>query len=389
MRPRAYVIPVAAVLAGFALLVFLAGGLDDSSDPQPSGTAPLALESVLGDSDTRGYARARVVRPFRFPQDHGPHPAFRSEWWYFTGNLEDINGRRFGYQWTVFRFALQPEIGERASAWAARQVYMGHFTVTDVERTRFHSFERLTREALGLAGAQAAPFRVWIEDWSVATDESSGGWRLQAAAPAAAIDLKLAPLKPVVLQGDRGLSRKSATPGNASYYYSVPRLATRGTLTLGGQVFQVHGSSWLDREWSTSALDADQAGWDWFGLQLADDTELMFYQLRRRDGGVDPHSGGSFVDAQGNPQPLAADEVELTALETWDSPHGGRYPARWRLRVASLALELEISPLLADQELDLSVRYWEGAVRITGRRAGQPVSGYGYAELTGYTPARE
>jgi predicted secreted hydrolase len=380
-------LPLAAVLAGLALLVLLVQGLDDSTGPPSSGAAPLSLESLLGDPDTEGYARARAVRPFRFPQDHGPHPAYRSEWWYFTGNLEDAGGRHFGYQWTVFRFALRPDAGERASAWAARQVYMGHFTVTDVDGEHFYSFERLTREALGLAGAQAAPFRVWIEDWSVAANEATGGWRLQAAAPAVDIDLELEPLKPVVLQGDRGLSRKSATPGNASYYYSVPRLATRGTLTLGDRQYAVHGSSWLDREWSTSALDAGQVGWDWFGLQLADETELMFYRLRRRDGSVDPHSGGSFVDAQDHTQRLAADEVELTVLETWDSPRGGRYPARWRLQVPSLELDLDIRPLLADQELDLSVRYWEGAVRITGHRAGQPVAGYGYAELTGYTPA--
>jgi len=261
---------------------------------------------------------------------------------------------------------------------------MGHFTVTDVAGGRFHAFERLTREALGLAGARAAPFRVWIEDWSVAAGDPPGHWRLQATEPAVAIDLELTPAKPVVLQGDRGLSRKSATSGNASYYYSVPRLATRGTLKLDGEVFEVHGSSWLDREWSTSALDADQAGWDWFGLQLADDTELMFYRLRRRDGRVDPLSGGSFVDAEGTSRPLTTEDVDITVLETWDSPRGGRYPARWRLQVVPLALDLEVRPLLADQELDLSVRYWEGAVQINGSRAGQPVSGYGYAELTGY-----
>ena len=385
MRRRTIRLPVAAFLAGLALLVFLVAGLRDPATPEPAAAPPLALESVLGDPDTRGYARAREVRLFGFPEDHGPHPDFRSEWWYFTGNLEDAEGRRFGYQWTVFRFALRPEAGARASAWAARQVYMGHFTVTDVAGGRFHAFERLTREALGLAGARAAPFRVWIEDWSVEAGDPPGNWRLQATEPAVAIDLELTPAKPVVLQGDRGLSRKSATSGNASYYYSVPRFATRGTLKLDGEVFEVHGSSWLDREWSTSALDADQAGWDWFGMQLVDGTELMFYRLRRRDGRVDPHSGGSYVDAEGKSRPLTTEDVDITVLETWDSPRGGRYPARWRLQVVPLALDLEVRPLLADQELDLSVRYWEGAVQINGSRAGQPVSGYGYAELTGYT----
>jgi len=262
---------------------------------------------------------------------------------------------------------------------------MVHFTVTDVGAGRFHAHERLARGVLDLAGARVEPLRLWIEDWSVTSGEGGEDiWHLQAAAGEVAVDLRLRPLKPVVLQGEQGLSRKGSTPGNASYYYSVPRLETRGTVRVDGEGFRVRGNSWLDREWSTSALEDGQAGWDWFGLQLSDGTELMFYQLRRRDGSIDSHSRGSFVDAQGRALLLEPTDVAVEVLATWDSPRGPRYPARWRLTVNSLALSLDVMPFLPNQELATSFRYWEGAVRVSGWRAGADLTGQGYVELTGY-----
>lgn len=380
---RRWLLPI--LLLGLAALGY--GLFEWAARPLPAPAVELDVAQVLG-GDTQGFARALQPRPLRFPQDHGPHPDYRNEWWYFTGNLEDGRGRRFGFELTLFRIALTPHAPARASAWAAHQVYMGHFAVTDVANRRIRYYERFARGAAGLAGAQAAPLRVWLEDWSVtASADGPEIWQLRAGEGEAQIDLQLTPLKPVVLHGEQGLSRKSAAPGNASYYYSIPRLQARGSLRLGGEIFNVSGAAWLDREWSSSALAPEQAGWDWFGLQLDDGSELMFYRLRRKDGAIDPHSQGTWIDPHGRAWPLRNQDVGIAVLSEWESPRGGRYPARWRIRVKPLGLELEVAPLVADQELAVSVRYWEGAVAVSGQRAGKPVRGQGYAELTGYASA--
>lgn len=360
---------------------------------QETGGSP-RLSAVLGDAGTPGYAEATEPRRFSFPADHGPHPAFRNEWWYVTGNLEAGNGRRFGFELTFFRFALAPEeappaAGERASAWRTRQLYVAHFAVTDAASREFHVAERAARGALGLAGASAEPFRVWLQDWWLREFPASASkegaiWLLHADSDTAALTLTFEPLKEPVLNGTGGLSQKSAERGNASYYYSMPRLATRGTLRVGDEVHDVTGLSWLDREWGSSALSAEQEGWDWFALQLSDGSDLMFYRLRRDDGTADPMSAGTWIPARGEPLPLARDEVTLEPRDWWRSPLGGRYPVAWTLSVPRLGLALEIDPVLEAQELDTSVRYWEGAVDVTGSRAGEAVTGRGYVELTGY-----
>ncbi|MHB1398495.1 MAG: lipocalin-like domain-containing protein [Trichloromonadaceae bacterium] len=365
------------------LFTLLFAGCSDPA-PAPRDTRKLSLSDTLGAEESAGYARALAPRPFVFPADHGPHPEFKTEWWYYTGNLAAADGRRFGYQLTFFRIALTPQPIPRASAWGVNQLTMAHFAVTDAEGKRFVSAERFARNALGLAGAQAAPFRVWLEDWQASGPQQTFPMRLQAATDQVALDFTLEAGKPLVLQGERGLSRKSAEAGNASYYYSLTRLPTRGTLRLGDEEFQLVGHSWLDREWSTSALAPDQTGWDWFALQLDDGHELMYYQLRRQDGSADPASAGVWVRPDGSSQGLGQGDLTLESTKTWTSPRGGRYPAGWRLRVAQEDLDLAIEPLLADQELDVTIRYWEGAVKISGQRNGQPVSGYGYVELTGY-----
>jgi predicted secreted hydrolase len=378
---------LAAVLASITALALIAAALW-LARPRRSGelTARLSVAAALrGDRlDGEGFARALAPRAFSFPADHGPHPELRTEWWYWTGNLATPEGRRFGFQLTFFRNALAPRMPPRASAWAARDVYLAHFTLTDVAGGRFRSFERVRRGALGLAGARALPFRVWLDDWR-ATADPGGGMRLAAAADGIAIDLALSPGKPPVLQGDRGLSRKGAAPGQASYYYSLTRMPARGRVRAGGEVFSVAGLAWMDREWSTSSLGPDQEGWDWFSLQLADGRELMFYRLRRRGGGDDPASQGTLVERDGTYRPLRRSDVAIEPLGRWTSPRSGaRYPARWRLRVPSAGLDLAVRPLLADQELDTSFRYWEGAVSVAGSEGGQPVAGSGYVELTGY-----
>lgn len=340
--------------------------------------------SLLSGAADAGYARALVPRRFEFPADHGPHPDFRQEWWYYTGNLAAADGRHFGYQLTFFRFALAPPSStRRTSAWAARQVYLAHFALTDVGGKRFYQQERSSRAALGLAGAEAQPFRVWLEDWSV-TGAPILPMTLRAATPEVALDLELTSDKPLVLQGEQGLSQKGASPGNASYYYSYTRMPSKGTLRVGNETFAVTGASWMDREWSTSALERDQVGWDWFALQLASGEELMFYQLRRRDGTIDRHSGGVWVDGAGATRPITPDEFHLQVEREWRSPDGARYPSAWHVRVPALRLDLRVQSYLADQEIRQRFRYWEGAVAVQGRRGDDAVSGSGYVELVGY-----
>ena len=349
----------------------------------------LSVSRALGGIPEAGFARALSPRAFHFPEDHGPHPQYQTEWWYFTGNLEGSRGRRFGYQLTFFRMALAPHAPARESRWGADQVYMAHFALTDVDGKRFSFAERFSRAALGLAGAGGTPLSVWLEDWS-ARETQAAPWsmRLAAADGGASLDLDLTSLKPAVLNGEGGLSRKGSGAGSASYYYSIPRLATRGTLTVAGERFQVSGLSWLDREWSTSALAGDQAGWDWFALQLDDGRDLMFYRLRKKDGSADPFSAGTLTAADGRSRRLRCDEVQLSALDWWTSPASGtRYPARWRLKVPGEGIDLEVVPRLAGQELLGSFRYWEGAVAVRGM-GNSPPGGSGYLEMTGYGGGR-
>ena len=352
--------------------------------PQPQPVDGVAVSSALGGDDHTGYQRAYRPRPFQFPIDHGPHPEFRNEWWYVTGNLADAAGRAFGYQLTIFRIALSPTAPPADSPWRANQVYMGHFALTDVAANRHHHFERLSRGALELAGARATPFRVCLEDWALAGAASDlFPLRIHAREDDLTLDLTLDAGKPVVPQGDQGLSQKSAEPGNASYYYSYTRLPTQGTIGIAGQHFTVSGASWLDREWSTSALGPDQSGWDWFALQLDDGRDLMFYRLRRKDGGMDSFSKGVLVEADGQPRLLRWNEVRLQPLGEWVSPRtGDRYPSGWRLLAENL--DLTVTPKVADQEMRLTVRYWEGAVAVSGRAGNRVVNGQGYLEMTRY-----
>jgi predicted secreted hydrolase len=361
-----------------------------------SGREPYTLTQVLAGPAAGGFERALFPRPFRFPADHGSHPGFRSEWWYFTGNVATGGGRPFGFQLTLFRFALAPPDpagAPRPSAWGATQAWLAHLAVSDLAGGRIHAAERWARQAQGLAGARSEPLHIWLRDWSAESIAAlaPGGFPLRLRAEEAAdegfgLDLTLAAGKPIVLQGDRGLSQKSAEPGNASYYYSLTRMPAQGEIRIGGARFRVAGLAWMDREWSTSALAPDQLGWDWFALQLADGRELMLYRLRRRDGRVDPASRGTLVERDGRarPMPLAAASVE--SLGSWTSPASGVvYPAGWRIRIPGEGLDLRVRPALAAQELNLSFRYWEGAVVIDGTSAARnSIAGRGYVELTGY-----
>ncbi|MBT8066873.1 MAG: carotenoid 1,2-hydratase [Gammaproteobacteria bacterium] len=367
----------------FALLASLVFGNVLAED---SGEPPSRLADLLGGDADAEFARALTPRVFTFPEDHGPHPEFRNEWWYVTGNLDDEDGRRFGFELTIFRFSLAPHLPASSSAWRTNQVYIAHLAVTDAEDKEFYVAQRYSRGAVGLAGAQAAPFRVWIDDWEMAGKTDSDTWRLRANDKAIGVDLELTALKPPILNGIDGLSQKSADPNNASYYYSITRLQTEGQLRIGERSFEVSGLSWLDREWSTSALAANQVGWDWFALQLGDGSELMYYGLRRTDGDRDTASAGTFIDASGRAAHLTAEDVDITVLDSWESPEGGTYPSRWRLQVPRFELALTVTPVISDQELFTTVRYWEGAVDVEGQHDEVSVEGRGYVELTGYAP---
>lgn len=353
--------------------------------------------AMMAGGDAAGYARVTAPRALAFPADEGPHPAYRTEWWYYTGNLRatepSADGRRFGFQLTFFRNALAPmaELDARDSAWGTNQAYLAHFTVTDVDADAFHSAERLARGAAGLAGAAADPFRAWLETWSAVRDGGpEAPVRLTAADGPVAIDLSLRPTKPPVGHGDAGYSVKGPEPGNASMYLSYTRLAASGTVTTADGTFAVEGGAWHDHEWSTSALSADQVGWDWFSLQLGDGRDLMVFRISQADGGIAPTSSGTLVAVDGTTEHLTVDDFALEPVGRWVSPRtGGAYPAAWRVTVPGAGLALDLKPLVADQELSTTIRYWEGAVAIEGTADGRPIGGEGYVEMTGYVPTGE
>jgi predicted secreted hydrolase len=345
----------------------------------------LFIFSAYGEND---WQRATAPRAWQFPRDHGAHREFKTEWWYYTGNLTNAEGRRFGYQFTIFRHGLQFNPAQKNSAWAIRDFYFAHFTVTDVQTGQFLVDERIERSTLNQAGASEQKMEAWIRDWRIETisDET---YRLRASTEKAAIDFTVHPLKPLVLQGDRGLSQKAVGLGNASHYYSYPRLQTNGTLRIGSQTFTITGTSWFDHEFSTSSLGPEQVGWDWFSIQLDHGAELMLYGLRQKNGSLDVTSQGTWIGTDQRAIHISRADFTLEVLAHWRSPQTqALYPSRWKIKLPRLQVELVVEPLVSNQELSLEglskLAYWEGACRITGTQAGKPVQGYGYTELTGY-----
>jgi predicted secreted hydrolase len=388
------------LVAAVAALVAVAGVLV----PRAPRTRPAEPRvSLAPPGPEPGFARALEARAFALPRDHGPHLEYQTEWWYYTGHLATAEGRRFAFQVTFFRRGLAPGApGEDASArgapraeppaggdafgLATSQVYFAHFALVDVEGGSHRGVERFARGAGGLAGAQGEPFRVWLEDWHAeALSEDGSSVHLVARDGDTQLDLVLEAGKPLATHGDRGLSAKSDEPGNASYYVGYTRMDASGRISLHDAALAVEGTAWFDHEWSTSALGPRALGWDWFSLQLDDGCELMYFQIRRDDGGIEPVSGGSLVEEDGTVRHLPADAVRLQVLERWTSPRTKAvYPVRWRLASPELGLDLEIEPLLADQEMTVSVVYWEGAVDVRGTARRKPVAGRGFVEMTGY-----
>ncbi|WP_040889569.1 carotenoid 1,2-hydratase [Verrucomicrobium sp. 3C] len=354
------------------------------------------LVAVRGMDEARVFAAeswvfAQNPWAWRFPRDHGNHPDFQIEWWYLTGNLSAPNGAAYGFEVTLFRRGLFREAPRRESQWKIRDIFFGHFAISDLGAKEFFFAERADRGALGEAGSSGGKMEVWVGDWRI-EEQPDGSLRVQAAENDRKLDLTLHSRKPPVLHGEAGLSRKADEPGAASYYYSFTRLETQGKLEEGKRTVPLRGTSWFDHEFSSSTLGKNQVGWDWFALQLDSGEELMLYGLRKKDGSIDTTAGGSWVEPDGTRQGLRYGEFILERVDTWKSPHtGARYPATWRIRIPSLGLVLEVAPRMADQELYLhalgEIAYWEGAVRVSGTRREKPLHGVGYMELTGYAGA--
>ncbi|MEZ4417577.1 MAG: lipocalin-like domain-containing protein [Gemmatimonadota bacterium] len=375
-------------LACAALL--LPGACGPQAERQTRSLDPAASLAGVPDS---GFARATELRPFVFPEDHGPHPQFRTEWWYVTANLEGESGAEYGVQFTVFRSALAPPgavvaLPGPTSPWETRQAYMAHFAVGDVQGARFFSFERFARGAAGIAGARSEPqFRVWVDAWEIRSLEATRAGaegifplRLAAADSTVSVDLVLEAGRGLVAQGEGGLSPKGDEPGQASYYYSFPRMPLSGQIRTARGTEAVTGVAWMDREWSTSVLSEDQEGWDWFALHLPDGRDLMLFELRSRVGA--PRVDGTLVGPDGTARRVDSGQVAVEVLDRWTSAvDGSIYPSGWRIRLAEEDVDVTVIPLLDDQELVHTFRYWEGAVRVTD---GAGSEGRGYVELTGY-----
>ena len=350
---------------------------------------------------------------YEFPRDHFNHPGYQTEWWYYTGNLKTAEGRRFGFELTFFRQGLvrrapaparaksgrvQPapsgSLTAPSDVWRVNDIWLAHLALSDLNAGRFYHQERMNRAGPGLAGADLTSRRIWNGNWEVQFDPASAGSQplqhLQAVADDFTLRLTLRSRKPPVINGVDGISQKAPGRGHASHYISCTRLDADGNLELGGQSLSVSGLAWMDHEFFSSQLTPDQIGWDWFSIQLDNGEDLMLFRLRRRDGSVDPYSAGTFVDAAGASRHLAVAQFSLVPGATWTSPaNGAHYPVHWTVRVPSLALELTASTPLEDQELvsgnQFWPTYWEGAISLHGVRAGKPVAGVGYLEMTGYT----
>jgi predicted secreted hydrolase len=381
---RSVIIPILLLIA-----LVGAGYLWWRSTDAAAGQPQASLIPLLAGETSAGFARATEPNAISFPRDLGPHDDYQTEWWYYTGNLAAEDGRQFGFELTFFRRALTPPgqappAVESISDWRTNQVYLAHFTISDIAGQAFYQKERFSRGAAGLAGAQAQPYRVWLEDWS-AEEQPDGRVRLVARNDKVALDLLLTETLPPILHGDGGLSAKGPEPGNASYYYSIIQQRAEGSVGVQGVDYAVTGRAWKDHEYSTNALSPGAVGWDWLSIQLDDGGGLMLYQIRRHDGQVDPASSGTVIFADGSTQHLAVGDWQLEVLDHWTSPRSeAEYPAGWRITIPDLDLELTGRPLLADQELNVSTTYWEGATAFEGQRGGAPISGQGYVELTGY-----
>jgi predicted secreted hydrolase len=331
---------------------------------------------------------------YQFPRDHFNHPDYQTEWWYYTGNLRARDGHRFGFELTFFREAIHLSPQQAAAsdaAWRPDQIYLAHLALSDIDSHEFFHTERMNRAGPGLAGSSLDQQRYWNGNWQVRwTSLATGDQQLQAVCDRFTLRLSLKPEKPLVIHGRNGISQKGPLPGQASHYLSYTRLAATGELLQSNsRSYELTGLAWMDHEFFTQMLNDSLAGWDWFAIQLNNNEELMLYRLRRKSGGVDPFSSGTYVDPRGESHFLSASDFSLSPGETWRSAaSGAQYPIAWRISIPCLQLQLSARTDLKNQELfskeSVTPTYWEGAVTYDGRIHSQPVQGVGYLEMTGY-----
>src|SRR5579872_989493 len=352
-----------------------------------------AMPASRAQTDSQDESQYAVALPgyrYEFPRDHFDHPAYQTEWWYYTGNVTSANGRHFGFELTFFRQGVNRD-ATKMNSWDVRDLYLAHLALSDLDGGHFFHTERTNRAGPGVAGISAKDGRTWNGNWQIQWkgDEQI----LQAIDPQFELRFTLKSEKPPVIQGENGVSQKAAGTGHASHYISLTRLATDGTITLGGKSIDVTGLAWMDHEFFTHQLERDQIGWDWFSVQLDDNTELMLFRIRRKDGSVDPFSAATFVDGHGQTTHLRSTDFSLTPTGgTWTSPATkATYPIHWRIAVPKLGLDLEVKTALQSQELvggpgngTLTPSYWEGAVSYEGTHANSKIRGAGYLEMTGY-----
>ncbi|MEI8292522.1 MAG: lipocalin-like domain-containing protein [bacterium] len=318
---------------------------------------------------------------YQFPKDHGSHPGFKTEWWYFTGNLRHTGGLEFGYQLTFFRQGiLDSSLTLPASRFVQRDVKFAHFAVSDISRKMFYHFQKLSRGAFGESGFDDGARIAWIDNWCcerTGVDE----FHLKAAQDGVSIDLMMTSPRPPVIHGRGGVSQKSEGEGRASHYYSLTRLQTRGTVSIHGVDYLAEGLTWFDHEWATNQLAANQSGWDWFSMQFEEGGELMLFQIRKKEGGRDPFSSGTFVDASGVAHKIGVEDFALSPIEWWTSPDSkGRYPVAWKIKIPAHGVDVVVRARFEKQELAAApFAYWEGSVSVDGSHTGR-----GYLEMTGY-----
>ncbi|MGB2623493.1 MAG: lipocalin-like domain-containing protein [Candidatus Acidiferrum sp.] len=355
-----------------------------------SKLAALAAALLIVHPLAAQYRTAVPGYRFEFPRDYFDHPDFQTEWWYYTGNLKTASGRKYGFELTFFRQALSRDPA-RAAIWDLKDLYLAHLALSDLDGQHFYYTERINRAGPGIAGASQASARIWNGNWQI--QWAGADQELQAIDPRFELHLTLHPEKPPVIHGENGVSQKAEGAGHGSYYFSLTRLAASGKLELNGEQFEVSGLAWMDHEFFTHQLESNQVGWDWLSLQLEDNTELMVFRIRRKDGSIDPFSAGTFVDAHGEPMHLRANDFILQPLaETWSSPATHAVcPIAWKLAIPKLGIELAINTPLASQELaaktNFAPSYWEGAIAAKGRRGKTLLNGVGYLEMTGYARA--
>jgi predicted secreted hydrolase len=347
------------------MVLLLLGGCDQSA-PEQKGFAGMGDQALAFTPVVPG-------RVFSFPADRGAHDGFRIEWWYVTANLKDQQGNEFGVQWTLFRSALKP-LAEQAG-WADQTIWLGHAAVTS--STVHHAAERYARGGVGQAGVRLAPFEAWIDDWRFASQAQDplSDLQLSARDKDFAYQLHLTSSRPLVLQGDKGFSQKSEE-GQASYYYSQPFFQASGTLQIDGQTYTVSGPAWLDREWSSQPLTANQTGWDWFSLHLGSGEHVMLYRMRQKDGA--PYLTGTWIAADGQTQTLRSSQIQLTPQDT-AKVAGRAMPVKWSISIPDKHLDITLDALNPNAWMNLRIPYWEGPVHISGSHPGE-----GYLEMTGY-----